>query len=171
MPNTFIKIATVTVGSGGSASMDFNSIPSTYTDLLVKISARTTNAAVNDNVSIRPNGATTSRSLRRIYGSGANVATDTLTDIVVGNIAGSTATANTFGNAEFYLPNYGSTTTYKSFSTDGVNESNIVSVVYSSIVAALWSSNSAITSLNLYSEAGANFVQYSTATLYGISKT
>jgi hypothetical protein len=168
---TYIQIgSTVTVGSGGAASIDFTSIPSTYTDLLVKICARTTNAAVNDNVSIRPNGATTSRTMRRIYGSGATATSDSLTDITVGNIAGSSATANTFGNAEFYLPNYASTTTFKTFSNDGVNESNIASVVYMSLVAGLWSSNSAITSLNLYSEAGANFVQYSTATLYGILK-
>jgi hypothetical protein len=29
---TFEKIATVDVGSGGAASIDFSSIPSTYTD-------------------------------------------------------------------------------------------------------------------------------------------
>ena len=169
MATTFVKIATVTVGAGGAASMDFTSIPSTYTDLVVKICTRTTNAAINDNVSIRPNGSTASRTMRRIYGSGTSAVSDSLSDITVGNIAGATATSNTFGNAEFYLPNYAGATN-KAFSTDGVNESN-GGTVYMSFVAGLWSNTSAITSLNLYSEAGANFVQYSTATLYGISKS
>ena len=170
MATTYVKIATVTVGSGGSAAMDFTSIPSTYTDLLVKISARTATASVNDNVSIRPNGNTTNRTARRLYGTGASALSDSLTDIVVGNIAGANATANTFGNAEFYLPNYAGSTN-KSFSTDGANESNTGSGVYMSMVAGLWSSSAAITSLNLYTESGSNFVQYSTATLYGISKS
>ena len=170
MANTYVKIATVTVGAGGATSMDFTSIPSTYTDLTVKICARTTNASVNDNVSIRPNGNTTNRSARRIYGTGGSVLSDSLTDIVVGNIAGSSATGNAFGNAEFYLPNYAGSTN-KSFSTDGVNEYDQATGVNMSMVAGLWSSTAAITSLNLYSEAGANFVQYSTATLYGIKKS
>ena len=42
MPVTYKPIATVTVGAGGAASIDFTSIPGTYTDLLVLISARST---------------------------------------------------------------------------------------------------------------------------------
>ena len=37
MANTYVAIATVTVGSGGAASIDFTSIPATYTDLVVKL--------------------------------------------------------------------------------------------------------------------------------------
>lgn len=169
MANTYVKIASVTVGVLGAASMDFTSIPATYTDLLVKISARTTNAGINDNVSIRPNGNTTNRTAKRLYGQGISALSDSLTDIVAGNIAGATATTSTFGSAEFYLPNYAGSTN-KSFSTDGVNESNVATGVAMSIVAGLWSSTAAITSLNLYTESGSNFVQYSTATLYGILK-
>ena len=40
MATTFTKIASVTVGSGGASSIDFTSIPSTYTDLCVKLSTR-----------------------------------------------------------------------------------------------------------------------------------
>jgi hypothetical protein len=38
--NTYTLISSVTVGSGGAANMGFTSIPATYTDLLVKLSAR-----------------------------------------------------------------------------------------------------------------------------------
>ena len=44
MPTTFTKIASVSVGAGGASSIDFTSIPSTYTDLVVKVSYRTTDA-------------------------------------------------------------------------------------------------------------------------------
>ena len=40
MAVTHNLISTITVGSGGAASIDFTSIPQTYTDLLVKISLR-----------------------------------------------------------------------------------------------------------------------------------
>ena len=37
---TFTKIETITVGSGGAASVTFSSIPQTFTDLVMKISSR-----------------------------------------------------------------------------------------------------------------------------------
>ena len=40
MANTYELIASSTVGAGGASSIDFNSIPNTYTDLLVKLSGR-----------------------------------------------------------------------------------------------------------------------------------
>jgi hypothetical protein len=155
--------------NASAASVTFDNIPQTgYTDLKVVISARTDNAAVNDNVSIRPNGNTTNRTAKRLYGTGASALSDSLTDIVAGNIAGATATASTFGSAEFYLPNYAGSTN-KSFSTDGANESNTGSGVFMSMVAGLWSSTAAITSLTLTSEASANFVANSTFSLYGLA--
>ena len=48
MANTFKKIQTVTVGSGGAASIDFTSIPQTYTDLKIVLSARTNRANATD---------------------------------------------------------------------------------------------------------------------------
>ena len=38
MANTFELIASYTVGAGGQASIDFNTSPSTYTDLCIKAS-------------------------------------------------------------------------------------------------------------------------------------
>ena len=48
MANTYTLIASNTVGSGGAASISFSSIPSTYTDLLVKISTRDNTGSFND---------------------------------------------------------------------------------------------------------------------------
>ena len=37
MANTYVLISSSTVGSGGAASIDFSSIPATYTDLVLKL--------------------------------------------------------------------------------------------------------------------------------------
>ena len=42
MANTFQLISSTTVGAGGASSIDFTSIPSTYTDLVIKWSGRLT---------------------------------------------------------------------------------------------------------------------------------
>jgi hypothetical protein len=45
MATTYEIIASVTVGSGGAANIEFTSIPATYTDLVVLFSARTDRSA------------------------------------------------------------------------------------------------------------------------------
>jgi hypothetical protein len=75
------------------------------------------------------------------------------------------ATSNTFGNGEIYIPNYLSGTA-KSFSSDSVAENNGTEG-WQVIQANLWSGTDAITSIELDPALG-TFVQYSSATLYGI---
>lgn len=75
MANTYQIIQTVTVGAGGAASIDFSSIPQTYTDLKILLSGRTN---ANDGSSgqwtyINFNGATTNNSVRVLYGAGSSV--------------------------------------------------------------------------------------------------
>jgi hypothetical protein len=166
---TMTLISTVTVGSGGAANIDFTSIPQTYTDLVILLSTRTTNAAVNDNPVIRFNASTSSYSLRRLYTfSNGSASSDSLSYITVGNTAGNNTTSNTFGNSTVYVPNY-TGSTYKSVSADGVSEYNGTAAAMA-INAGLWSNTSAITQVTFVSEAGSNFMQYSTASLYGILK-
>ena len=165
MANTFKKIQTVNVGSGGSATIEFTSIPQTYTDLKLVVSLRTNNAGA-EAVMIEFNGSSANLSGRRIYGDGGSAASDTLTNI---RFAVNTAadTASVFSNGEFYIPNYTSANN-KSVSVDGVNETNGTNAVQS-LVAGLWSNTAAITSIKLLGNNSGSFVQYSTATLYGIS--
>jgi hypothetical protein len=174
VPNTFIKIASVTVGAGGAASIDFSSIPSTYTDLCIKYSTRTDRANFTSDIYIQFNGVMTATySFRRLYGNGTGPASDTLSNNSAGGFAGTavgaTATASTFGNSEIYIPNYTSANA-KSWSSDGVTENNATGVL-TAIYAGLWSGTAAITSIAIKDYNSANFVQYTTATLYGISKS
>ena len=167
MAYTYSKIATVTVGSGGVSSIDFLAIPQNYTDLILKLSGR---ADINETaVSLQFNGntSTSNYSYRTLKGSGsaASSSSETSLGFIATRIDPSTYTANTFGNDEFYIPNY-SSSNQKSISVDGLNENN-ASAADSMLTAGLWNQTSAITSIKLYVVAG-NFVQYSTATLYGI---
>ena len=165
MANTFKKIQTVTVGSGGAATIDFTSIPQTYTDLKIVVSARHTTSETSNDVLATINSSTSGFTARRLYGSGSSAASDTNAR-VVGMTVGASATASVFGNSEVYFPNYTSSN-YKSYSADLVGETN-ASTAYQILIAGLWSNTDAITSISLAPGSG-SFVQYSTATLYGVS--
>lgn len=169
---TMTLIATTTVGAGGASSIDFTSIPATYTDLLVVFSIRTSNAVTKDDLGLRFNAATTSYSDRYLYGNGAttNSGTDATPNELYGGIAsGSSATAATFGSGSIYVPNYAGSTN-KSISVDAVNENN-ATTAFQFLIAGLWSNTSTITSLSLRPYGGTGtLAQYSTASLYGITK-
>ena len=170
MATTFTKIASVTVGSGGAASMDFSSIPSTYTDLCLMISARSVASALNSDVFANINGQTTAHTWRIIQGNGssASSASSTSDNGRVGIMAAGTATNNTFSNISAYYPNY-TGSTQKSYSADSVMENN-ATTSYSELVAGLNTNTAAITSITVASGNG-NFAQYSTAVLYGIKNS
>lgn len=169
MALTYVAIATVTVGSGGAASIEFTSIPQTYTDLLVKISARNTGNGSGQFMTF--NSSSTSYSAKRLIANqGATVTSHNggTTNIFLLAVD-ARATANSFGNAEVYIPNYAGSNN-KSVSLDSVNEENGNTYAYDEISGALWSNTAAITTITLTPEAG-NYAQYSTATLYGIKNT
>jgi hypothetical protein len=161
---TMVKIETVTVGSGGAASIDFTSIPQTYTDLKIVISGRSSSTPA-EGMYIAFNGSTSNFSGRYLIGDGANASSGVLARYV-GSIFGAVGTANVFNNTEVYIPNYTSSNN-KSFSVDNVAENN-ATTGYQNLIAGLWSSSSAITSISITCT---GFTQHSTATLYGISRT
>ena len=165
MANTYTLISSVTVGSGGAASMAFSSIPQTYTDLLVKISGRDSVTGTN-NINMTVNGGSTG-AWRWLRGDGGSaISGNSITSAgFLGYTPTASDTANTFGNLEVYIPNYTSTTN-KSVSSDGVSENN-GATAYQTMVANLFTSSAAVTSLSFTVNTG--FVQYSTAYLYGIS--
>lgn len=171
MADTFVKIASVTVGSGGANSISFTSIPSTYTDLCLLLSLRSSSASGDSNCFVYFNAVTgTSYQTRRLLGSGSAASSDTFSSYpwvqVADKIPNATFTASTFFNMMMYIPNYISTTN-KSVSADWVSENN-TTAAQMGLDAALFTNSSAITQIDI--DGTDNFVQYSTATLYGILK-
>ena len=169
MANTFTLIASTTVGSGGAANITFSSIPSTYTDLLVKWSARSVKSAAQESVYINFNGSTSNFSSKWLYGDGSGAySLSTSTVESAGFCVAGTMTANTFTSADCYIPNYAGSNN-KSFSIDSVDEGN-QTTVYSELIAGLWSNTAAINSIKIYPAAN-NFAQYTTAYIYGIKNS
>ena len=169
---TMTLVSTVTVGSGGAASIDFNSIPQTGTDLYVVCSPRSSYSGGSSNtLRLQINGDTggnyTGRDLRGTGSATSSNTTSSGSNLLLSNAPAGTSTTNTFGNVGIYIPNYTASTT-KSISVDSVGENN-ATAAEQWIVAGLWNSTSAITSLSIYFS-GFNMEHYSTASLYTILK-
>lgn len=171
MAATHTLIQTITVGSGGSSSIDFTSIPGTYTDLQLVVSGRSTAAVVAANISMTFNGSATGYTTRNLWGNGAAVQNDNAsTTFLYGSVAvsGASATASVFGNSSFYILNYAGSTN-KSVSMDFVTENN-GTTAYNVVVAGLWSNSAAITQITMVLNTG-NFAEHSSASLYGIKNS
>jgi hypothetical protein len=167
-------VSTVTVGSGGAGGVDFLSIPQDYKDLLLVVSGRSASGGLSTaDLLIRINDNTSSYSERFLLGSGSAASSGSFTGngdlILKGMCAGSSSTANTFGNASIYISNY-TAAANKSFSSDGVSENN-ATAAGQAIQASVWANTAAITKIRLgvFEGLGVNFVQNTTASLYGIS--
>jgi hypothetical protein len=167
MASTMVALQTVTVGAGGVSSITFSSIPQTYNDLVIKFSARG-GAAGSPRFDISFNGSTTLSSGIRLTGNGSAAASSGIPNSPTtgyGGTSGGNDTASTFTNGEIYIPNYTSSN-YKSYSVDNVGENNATAAL-AALVANLWSSTAAITSITL-ADGSSALQQYSTFTLYGV---
>jgi len=170
MALTYTAIATVTVGSGGAADIQFTSIPGTYTDLLLLLSLRSARVDTDDTIRIDFNSfAGTNLQSRRIEGNGASASCANDASNISFRTLEANPTASNFGNNVIYIPNYAGSNN-KSVSIDNVTENN-ATTAWASLSAGLWSSSSAITAIKVFSANSANLAQYSTATLYGIKNT
>lgn len=173
MANTFVALATVTVGAGGTTAIDFTSIPNTYTDILIKYSLRSDQGVDYNYAYLTLNGVTSSSYTSRYLfadsntaGSGSSSTTDMRGNITVG----ANSTGSTFSNGELYIPNYTSSNN-KSVSMDAVSEKNGSTNVGLYLSAGLFTTSSAVSSVSIFPGSTFKFVQYSTATLYGIKNS
>ena len=168
MANTYTLINSITVGSGGAANMTFSSIPQTYTDLQLFVTARIPDATYGTDIYLAFNGSSSSQTGKRIYGYSGTAYSDTTA--AAGFTNGSNATSNTFTSNSIYVPNYTSSNN-KSWSVDLVTENNSTTAYLPGLFCGLWSNTAAITSIAITAFGGSSFVQYSTAYLYGIKNS
>jgi len=155
-------IQTVTVGSGGAASIDFTSIPATFTDLFIVISPRATSSTATMTMTI--NNASTFSTARFLASNGSSVTSSTDTNFI-GNAPTSSYAASTFGNVGIYFPNYAGSTT-KTFYVDAVAD-NTTSSKSAHLISGQSYSTDAINRITLLLS---NFAENSSASLYGILK-
>ena len=172
--NTFVQIgSTVTVGGAGAASIDFTSIPATYTDLVLKISWRGAGTGANMSIGLRINSSASDSSYINVGGDGTSTFggnNSSNTNMYIGELNNGGSTSNVFSNVEVYIPNYAGSN-QKSISTDAVSEAN-GTTAYAMLLAGLCTKTAAVTTLTIspWNGAGDNVGQYSTASLYGILK-
>ena len=172
MPNNYVLLERIELNAS-AASVTFANIPQTgYTDLKVVLSTRTTDTTANDStaIALQFNGDTASNYSRRsLVGDGASATSTnaTTTSMRIGFTTTNGCTANTFGNGEFYVPNY-TGSTQKSVSADAVAENNSATYIYSALNAGLWTGTAAITSITVLTPSF-SFVANSTFSLYALA--
>jgi hypothetical protein len=171
VPNSYESIATVTVGSGGAANIEFTSIPATYTHLQVRGIGRSLEANTGVDVQyLRFNSDTGSNyAWHQLFGSGgsASAAAGTSTSFMRGGlIALDSEPANVFGAVIIDILDYKNTNKYKTVKIlSGTEYNNTRGGI--SISSGLWQNTNAVTTITLQPST-ANFAQYTQFALYGI---
>lgn len=176
MSANYVLLETATVSATTAGAVTFNNIPQTgYTDLVIKASARGTFVGANwIAVLLTFNGTgLTDYNEKLLYGTGSSAGSEQYSGSPNGAstffATTNSCTANTFGNAEIYIPNYANTTTAKTVSVDGVTETNATDAL-AQLNTMLWNPTvkAAITSITLTPRTDA-FAANSTFSLYGVA--
>ena len=167
MATTYEPIATTTLTSNNT--VDFTSIPQTYTDLVLVANVRGARADTIDILNINFNSDTSSiYSYTYMYGTGSTAGSFGLGNPSVGYIGieyivAANEAANCFTPVIMHFNNYSNTTTYKTAIVR-----NDIAQNRTSATVGLWRSTSAISSIQLKGQLTSNLATGSTFTLYGI---
>lgn len=170
---TMVLISSQVLGTT-TASVTFSSIPATYNDLKLVISARSDNTATNGaGLYIILNADSGSNySDTNITGIGSTVAStrfsNTTNTVASPVFPTSVMTANTFSNTEIYISNYTSTAA-KQFLIVSATETNSTTAGGNIVESSLYRGTSAISTINVRPDG--NFIANSTFYLYGISNS
>jgi len=168
--NSYESIATVTVGSGGSSTIEFTSIPSTYKHLQIRGIARVDRSTTQTYLRLRFNSDSgTNYSYHGVSGNGSTTGTDAGASqdfIETLRFPGATSTANIFGAIVIDILDYANTNKYKTTRALGGADQNGSGEIW--LQSGNWRNTTAISSITLLEAITGNFVQYSTFALYGI---
>jgi hypothetical protein len=160
--SSFESIATVTVGAGGSASVSFSSIPSTYQHLQIRILNKITSGAINPTMRFNSDSSS-SYITHQMYGDGASAGSfsfGTGTSVALSYIS------TQWGMHVVDILDYTSTFKAKTVRTLGGADNN--GSGYVSLTSGLWfATPAAISQIDIYSGA-TTFTQYSSFALYGV---
>lgn len=168
----FESIATITVGSGGASEIEFASIPSTYQHLQIRYIARTNRTGNTDDfMAIRFNSDNGSNYvIHLLYGTGTSAlatAATSQTMSALGIITATDATASIFGAGVADILDYNSTSKTTTIRSMGSTDRNGAGQVR--LNSGMWTSTNAVTSITLLPfTAGVDFVQHTTAALFGV---
>jgi hypothetical protein len=163
--SSYESISTVTVGAGGSSSITFSSIPSTYTHLQVRYMAVALSGTTE--ILMKINSGTGANYARHdLYGNGSaagvSASASSADPYIQGYISSVVPTNPCVGVVD--ILDYANTNKYKtSRILTGVDKNGSGGIEFNSL---LWMNTNAITTLNIYGTG--TFGQYSSFALYGI---
>lgn len=168
---SYESIATVTVGSGGAANIEFTSIPGTYTHLQIRGIGRTARSAqVGDPLLFTFNSDTGSNyNYHYLQGDGSGVsvgASTSQSNIWIYRATGAGATASVFGTVVVDILDYKDTNKFKTVRGLGGVDNNGSGDI--SLSSGAWRSTAAISTIAINNFSATNFQQYSQFALYGI---
>jgi hypothetical protein len=167
--NSYESIATVTVGSGGQASVTFSSIGTDWKHLQIRGISRSTDSANYTQTQLTINGVTTNYTLHQLFGDGSAASAYGVTgqsSTQFESVSADTATASTYGATIIDILDYQNTNKYKTFRIlAGFDANGSGRLALSSGMTT--TNTNAITSVTLTPRFG-NFKQYSQFALYGI---
>ena len=172
----FDSIQTYTVGAGGSASITFSSIPSTYKHLQIRAIMRDSRATYgNSGQYLQFNSDTAANySWHNLQGDGATAtgrAGASANQMYGNSAAGGGAPSNTFGVMIVDILDYADTNKYKTMRMLSGVDLNGTVASFGGVVelaSGSWRSTSAITSITV-APSNPNWVQYSSFALYGVN--
>jgi hypothetical protein len=168
------SIATSTVGAGGTATITFSSIPSTYTHLQVRFIAKNAGTGSADDffANFSFNSDTTYTNYRSHYlnGNGASAFASSIQSagnyaLLGDSINSGTGTTSIFAGGVIDVLDYANTNKYKTGRSLVGNDRNGSGNIY--LTSALWLNTAAINRIDITCSGG-NFTQYSQFALYGI---
>lgn len=174
MPKGMQAIYTQTVGAGGASYVMFNNIPQTYTDLYIigstRDSASSAVVALQYTVEFNADNSAAYNGIwiRNLNGSANTFSGTNQTTVTGGYSASNGMTANAFSSTTMYIPQYSVNGVFKTIMVDAAADSNTASYDAANYaLSILYKSVAPITSIKFYTAA---FMQYSSFTLYGISR-
>lgn len=169
--SAFDALATVTVPSGGLATVTFANVPTGYKHLQIRALGKSNRAGGQDQFTMVINGDTTTNYYQHAIEGTGNASAATAFAyarnwVCLGDFADDTYNSNVFGAAICDILEYSNTNKYKTTrSISGWDSNGNGYVRYES---SLWNSTSAITSLTIGVQDGTLIKEFSSFALYGV---
>ena len=165
-------ISNVVVGSAGSSSVTFSSIPSTYTHLQIRCVVRDNRSDVLSSLGVRFNGDTGGNYAYHNFRADGTNLTNAEQGASVNRIeldrylAAASSPSGTFAGIILDIPDYASANKYKTLKAIGGVDNASAGTGVIEFSSGLWLNTNAITSITLYSIYG-TLVENTRFSLYG----
>ena len=161
---SYDSISTVTVGSGGTSSITFSSIPSTYTHLQLRVITGSNPGGYNSGLRFNSDSGSNYYG-HAMYGSGTTKGGFSLGSQTFASISFNGISNTEFSPTVVNILDYTNTNKNKVIRSLTGRDNNASGDIY--LMSGYWSNTAAITDITIVAPS-ATFIEYSSFALYGI---